>query len=162
MLIILNGPINAGKSTIAKLLSEMILNTAHVEVDKIREFISWMEGSEGWNMSFEAAIPLAKKFIEKGLNVIIAYHISKDDYQKIVDELGSSSGDMYAFTLRPTMELLLQNRGSREIGEREINKIKDTYNREMYQSHGEIIDNTHQTPEQTAKHIYNKVKDSIK
>lgn len=162
MIIILNGPINAGKSTVTKLLWEMIPNTAHIEIDKLREFIDWMEGSEGWQMSFEAAIPVAKKFIEKGLNVIITYHISKESYEQIVTALKPYDNHIFAFILKPKLESLLQNRGSRQLNEKEMNRIKETYNTATYSDYGETIDNTNQAPQETAQIIYDKVKHTIK
>lgn len=158
MIVILNGPINAGKTTIAQLLCRKIPNTAHVEVDKVREFIDWMEGSEGWIISFETAIEIAKKFVEKGLNVIFTYHISKEDYEEIVKNLHPHDQHIYAFTLKPAKKVLLQNRGNREMSRREINRINELYDREMYRSYGEIIDNTNQKPDETADIIYEKIR----
>lgn len=56
MVIIINGPINSGKTTLAKILWEKIPNTAHVEVDKIREFIDWMDNNPAWEISFATSL----------------------------------------------------------------------------------------------------------
>jgi hypothetical protein len=42
MIIFISGSINAGKSTIAKLLAKQLPNTALMEVDALREMITWM------------------------------------------------------------------------------------------------------------------------
>jgi len=42
MIIFINGSINAGKSTVAKMLAEKIPNTALVEIDVFHEMIEWM------------------------------------------------------------------------------------------------------------------------
>ena len=42
MIIFLNGSINSGKSTIAKLLVKAMPNAAIVEIDALREMINWM------------------------------------------------------------------------------------------------------------------------
>ncbi len=39
MIIFINGSINAGKTTIAKILAEKIPQTANVEIDELRNFI---------------------------------------------------------------------------------------------------------------------------
>ena len=44
MIILINGSMNAGKSTVAKLLINKIPRTAHVE--SLRRFIEWMSIDE--------------------------------------------------------------------------------------------------------------------
>ncbi len=41
MIIFINGPINSGKTTVAKILSSKIPNTVNVEIDNLHEFIDW-------------------------------------------------------------------------------------------------------------------------
>jgi len=75
MIIILNGSINSGKTTVAKILWKKIPDTAFIEVDKLREFIDWMDGDKAFPLSIENAILIMKNFVEKGLNVIFTYPI---------------------------------------------------------------------------------------
>jgi len=159
MIIILNGPINSGKSTVAKILWKKIPNTAHIEIDKIREFIDWMKNEEAWEISFNTTLSVAKEFIQKDLNVIITYHISNKGFEKIKEALESFDKDIYAFTLLPKVNLLLTNRGNRELNDWERGRIKETYEKNSHKvSYGETIDNSHQTPQQTANYIFNKIK----
>ncbi len=158
MVITLNGPINSGKSTIAKLIATNIPNTAIVEVDIIREFLS-VEGSPGWEICFRASVGLVAGFVKEGVNVVFIYHISKKDFEYIHGELEKYNVDTYAFTLKPTLESLTKDRGSRPLNEYLLNKVQRTYDSEEYRGdYGKVIDNTNQTPEETLAIILNHIK----
>lgn len=61
MIIFLNGSKNSGKSTVAKILQDKLPNTAHVEVDNLRDFISWRSGDLGaYSLSIENAVLITK------------------------------------------------------------------------------------------------------
>lgn len=163
MIIILNGPINSGKTTVAKILWEKIPNLAHIEIDKVREFIDWMENKPSWEISFSTALSVAKEFLKKDLNVIITYHISDKGYQQIKESLKPTDKDIFAFTFLPPIHNTLTNRGTRELNEWEIRRIKETYEKQNHKvSYGETIDNSLQTPQETADYIFNKVEKFIK
>lgn len=163
MIIILNGPINSGKTTVAKILWEKIPNLAHIEIDKIREFIDWMENKPSWEISFLTALSVAKEFLKKDLNVLITYHISDKGYRQIKKYLEPIDKDIFAFTFLPPIYQILTNRGTRELNEWERQRIKETYEKENYKvSYGKTIDNSMQTPQETADYIFEKVKKSIK
>lgn len=163
MIIILNGPINSGKTTVAKILWKKIPNTAHIEVDNIRKFIDWMANEQAWGISFDTALSVAKEFIKKNLNVIITYHISDKGFKKIKENLEPLDKDIFAFTLLPKFDLLLKNRGNRDLNDWERGRIKETHQLKSHQvNYGETIDNSHQTPQQTADYIFNKIKTSLK
>lgn len=154
MIIILNGSINSGKSTVAKILWKKIPNTAHIEVDKLREFIDWMPGEKAFPLSIENAVLIMKNFVKKGLNVIFTYPLDENDYKYIEKGLKDIDTKIYTFTLNPDINKTLTNRGTRDLTDREKNRIKYHYSRGINKpSFGKIIDNTHRTPEETANEI---------
>ena len=162
MIIVLNGPINSGKTMVAKVLWEKIPDCAHIEVDKIREFVDWMENEPSWKMSFEIALQVAKGFIQRKLNVIITYHISDKGFRQLERELKQLDPNIFAFTLKPVITSAITNRGKRELSEREVKRIKETYEQKSYDvNYGELIDNSFQTAQQTAEYIFDKVKGLI-
>lgn len=74
-------------------------------------------------------------------------------------ELKNLNEKVYVFTLSPELEKALTNRGNREITEEEKDRIKYHYEIGINTpSFGEIIDNSEQTPEETAKIILDKIK----
>lgn len=160
MIIWINGTINSGKTTISKLLAEKIANTAHIEVDKLREFIEFMPLSdEVIEISLDNAVSIIKNFIVKGLNVIISYPLSMKNYEKIARELAEVVDKIVIITLSPKLESVLRNRGSRELNAWETERIKYHYstglNKPKFPSI--VIDNSDQTPEETVAEILKRL-----
>ncbi len=154
MIIFLNGSINAGKSTVAKILATKLLNTALVEIDSLREMIDWIPIDQAVPINLENAISVIKNFIKRNLNVIVPYPLSQDNYDYVAGELKDINTKVFFFTLAPKLEAILGNRGERELGKNESERIKHHYDVGIHNpSFGEIIDNTNQTPEETAKEI---------
>ena len=71
MIIFLNGSINAGKSTVAKLLAKELPNTALIEIDTLREMISWMPIDKAIPLNLKNAVSVIRNFAEEGLDVIV-------------------------------------------------------------------------------------------
>ena len=154
MIIILNGSINSGKSTVAKILQEKTPHTAYVEVDELRRFIDWMDGEKAYPLSVENALLVTKNFVKKDLNVVFTYIIGEDDYKIVQEMLKDVSTNVFIFTFSSDINHTLTNRGSRELTEQELKRIQYHYDIGINNpSFGQIIDNTHQTPKETAEII---------
>ena len=159
MIIFLNGSINAGKSTVAKLLVKELPNTALVEIDAFHEMIDWMPIDQSIPINLENAVSVIRNFSTRGLNVLVPYPLSQKNYDYLVEALKNLGAKIYVFTLAPQLEKTLTNRGSRELNEQERERIKHHYNIGILNpSFGEIIDNSDQTPEETASLILAKIK----
>ncbi|EKE00070.1 MAG: hypothetical protein ACD_22C00097G0001 [uncultured bacterium] len=155
MIIILNGSKNSGKTTIAKILQNKIPNTAHIEVDNLRDFVGWMDGEAGaYSLSIENAALITKNFVKHGLNVIFTYLLEEDDYNNTIQMLSAIDTKIYFFTLNPDISVVLTNRGNRELSSKEQERIRHHYKIGTNKpSFGQIIDNTNQTAEETANTI---------
>lgn len=157
MIIFLNGSINSGKSTIAKTLIKKMPNTAHIEVDDLREFISWMSLDESIPINLENTIALIKNFLKRGLNVIVTYPLSESNFDYLQDNLKDISEEIYLFTLNPNLETVL-SRGKR-LSNYERKRIKYHYQIGINKpSFGVILDTTNQTPEETVADIMSQLK----
>jgi tRNA uridine 5-carbamoylmethylation protein Kti12 len=117
MLIFLNGSINAGKSTVAKILAKKISSTALVEIDSLREMIEWMPIDEAVPINLENAVSVIRNFAKRNLNVIVPYPLSHKNHDYLVKELNGINTKMYFFTLAPKIEKALENMGTRELTE---------------------------------------------
>lgn len=162
MFIILNGPQNAGKTTIAKLLQKSIPQLAHVEVDGLRQFIYWMDGKDAFPLSIENAVLVAKNFSKKGLGVVLTYVFSDKQLNATVENLKETGKPVYIFTFSPKLEIALTNRGTRELPNYVKERIKYHYQIGINKpSVGVIIDNTNQKPEETVKIILSYLEKDI-
>jgi len=158
MIIFLNGSINAGKSTVAKLLVKELPNTALVEIDALREMIAWMPIDESVPINLENAVAVIRNFAKQNLNMIVPYPLSEKNYRYIMDGLSGIDTQMHVFALAPSMEIAQSDRGERQITKQERDRIKYHYDIGIHNpTFGEVIDNTHQTPEETAEHILRKI-----
>lgn len=57
----------------AKLLAQRIPNTALLEVDTLRDMISWMPLEDSIPLNLRNTVSLIKNFVSDGLNVVIPY-----------------------------------------------------------------------------------------
>jgi len=159
MIIFINGSINSGKSTIAKLLAKELSNTVLIEIDVLREMIEWMPLEEAIPLNLENAVSLIRNFAKRNLNVVVPYPMSQKNYDYMMASLGDLGVMISVFTLAPKLEKVLTNRGTRELTDWERQRIQHHYDTVIHKpTFGEIIDNTDQTPGETAKIILNKIK----
>ncbi len=158
MVIFINGSINSGKSTISKILAKKITNTVVLEIDILRKFIDWLPLEEAIPINLENACLLIKNFAKNNINVIIPYPISKKNYDLIIKLLDGLKSKIYFFTLDPTLNTVLKNRGNRKLSIWEKNRIKHHYQIGIHKpSFGEIINNSNEKPEETAEKIMTKL-----
>lgn len=91
------------------------------------------------------------------------YPISQENYEKIIENLKGLKTKIYFFTLSPSLESVLKNRGTRELNEWEVNRIKYHYQIGVNSpSFGDIIDNTDEPPSETADKILNKISELVR
>ncbi len=156
MIIFINGAINSGKSTIAKLITNKLGKTANIEVDKIRDFVDWMSLEESIPLNLKNTVDLIKNFVDFGLSVVVPYPLSQKNYNYFVEKLGEINTKIWVFTLAPKLEKVLLNRGSRELDDWEVQRIKHHYEIGIHNpKFGQIIDNSDQSPEETLEIILN-------
>jgi chloramphenicol 3-O-phosphotransferase len=158
MIIFLNGTINAGKTTVAKILVSKLPNTALVEIDALREMIDWMPIDKAVPINLENAVSVIKNFSKHSINSIVPYPLTEKNYTYISHELADLKDTIKVFTLSPNMEKALTNRGTRELSPEEKDRVKYLYSIGIHEpSFGETIDNSNQTPEETADYILQKI-----
>ena len=155
MLIVLNGSINAGKTTTAKMLCQLLPRTAHVEVDALREFIIWMPLEESIPLNLESAVAVTQIFLKHRLNVVLSYPLRAADHAWLLSQFDVP---IHIFTLRPPLDISQQQRGDRVLSDWEVARIAYHYQTEGANPDlGVVIDNSQMTPEQTARLIIERV-----
>ncbi len=158
MILLINGSINAGKTTVSKLLVQLLPRTAHVEVDDLREFIRFMPLLESIPLNLANTAAVTRNFVAFGLNVVVSSPLRQEDYEYLMRELQPLGAPIHCVTLSPSMAVALTNRGSRALTERELRRIPELYTEGIPNpAFGIIIDNAHQTPDETAREILGHV-----
>lgn len=158
MVILINGSINAGKTTVSKALCRLLPRTAHIEVDDLRNFIGWMSLEESIPLNLKNAALAGRTFLDYGLNIVLSYPLSRDDYDYLVAQF--QPYPCHAFTLRLPLEVAQSNRGARELSDSERQRIAVQYaNHIAYYEFGQVLDNAVMSPEETARAILNHLGD---
>ena len=152
MIIFINGSINAGKSTIAKILASKIPNTANVEIDSFHEFIYWLEIDKAVPINLENAVLVINNFAKHGFNVVVPYPLSQNNYEYLKKEL--TNNELYFFTLSPDIKKAQSDTKDRVLTQWERDRIKHHYDIGISRpAFGKIIDNTNHMPDETAEEI---------
>jgi adenylate kinase family enzyme len=152
MIIFISGSINAGKSTVAKILASKIPNTANVEIDNLHDFIHWLEIDKAVPINLENAVLVINNFAKHGFNVVVPYPLSQKNYEYLKRELGDN--ELYFFTLSPDIKKAQSDTKDRTLTQWERNRIQHHYNIGIAKpAFGKIIDNTNQTPDETVEEI---------
>ena len=163
MLIYLNGSINAGKSTVGRLLAAHLPRTVHIEVDELRHFADCLSLNEVCLYCLEDTVVLSKNWIKRGFNVVVSWPISEEDHAHLCRELVDLGCPIHTFTLRPRLDIALADRGERRLTPREKARIQEQY-RSMHidPGIGTIIDNSDISPEETVSAIISHLQNQHK
>jgi predicted kinase len=87
-LIILRGPIGAGKTSLMHSLANTLPNTSVIEVDALKRMFD-SHASTDWRReaAFSAALYMAKRALSSGRNVIAETHSKRPEQQKCFKDL---------------------------------------------------------------------------
>lgn len=153
MIIFLSGSINSGKSTIANLLTKEFPRTAHIEVDVIHNMYYWLPLEEAIPLNLKNTLSITLNLLKENMNVIITYPLSKEEYEFFNRHLPDTE-QRFFFTLDPSIEKALKNRGSRELTEWEKERIKFHYSTGLNNpGFGITLDTSMHTPIDTVNEI---------
>ena len=123
---------------------------ANLEIDALDDFIQWLPLDQSNPINLENAALLIRNFDKHEFNVIVPYPLSKSDWEFFRQQLSGLS--LNAFLLHPSLEVALSDRG-RKLSEREQSRIRQQYEERMLLDVGFPIDNSQQSPEETAERI---------
>ena len=164
ILLNINGPINAGKTTVSKLLAEMLPDSLFIEVDSL---LSEEEAnrlglsmSDAWQESVNRLerLILQEKKSQRHRIVFFAYPIGREYY----DRWKSYEDENTRFvniTLSPSKEECLR-RGGEDMSEWEHNRILQMFEEGCHAPEFSdlLIHNDNQTPEKTAQAVLDFLK----
>jgi hypothetical protein len=144
----------SGKSTISQLLLQRLPNSAHIQGDWLRHFVPWLPLEPAVSITIQNIASVASNFLDAGFNVVIDYPLSRPDYERLASALGAKASSTHAFVLSPRLEIAQARRGDRVLSEWEVSRIGYHYTSGLNDpGFGLIVDNSEQTPEETASLI---------
>jgi len=155
IVICLNGPINAGKSTIGRVLASMLPDAEFIEGDDhgIPEGVPFEE------MIARATAWLAGLIAEKRRSfLVIAYPLRPEDFILLQEAIAKRDARLFVVTLAPPMELVLKDRGERKLDDEERARIREMYD-EGYATRdfSDLIVTDIENPDAMARRIRMKV-----
>lgn len=161
MIIYLDGPINAGKSTVGASLARRLPYAVHIEVDHLRHFASRLTLNQAIPYVLSDAAMLTSEWVKRGFQVIVSWPIERVNYHRFAEDVAGTGAPLFTFTLLPRLDVALKDRGARPLSDREQARIREMYSG-MYaggQEVGFLIDNSDQSPAETAQIILDHVKE---
>ncbi len=154
MVILLNGSINSGKTTIGKYIASLGMGIAHIEVDSLRDFIRWMPLKDSIEINLENAASVAINFHKRDIDSVITTPLSGDDYTFLGSLLQSAGIRYKAIALNPGIPELKKNRGARKLTEWEFNRIDElAVEGSVNPCFGEIVNNSELSVDATAQMV---------
>jgi len=162
--LILTGPPGAGKSTIARALSERYDRVAHIDVNLVRHLISagrvapWRQGPE-WERQHRLAVrnaaALARNFIAEKIGVVIDDVVDPESLAWYLNELRPAAVPVHLVRLMPSLEACEGRERGRPEGRVRAGWVEAVYRR--FAAAGEFagatIDSTDLTPYETADRL---------
>ena len=154
MIILLNGCINAGKSSVAQALARVLPNTAHIELDDLRHFYSWMPLDESIPVTLEATVAVTRILVARGMHAVLTWPLRNEDYVYLIKHLGALGVPILPITLDASAAKLLSNRGERDLTDWEKSRIVEMRVEGYHlRTFGATIDTSERTAEETAEII---------
>ena len=158
--ILVSGPINAGKTTVARLLARRIAGTAHVEGDALRAFVDCLPLEAALAPTLRNLADVSRNLLAADLHVVVDYLLRPADHAGLVEALAPAASAVHSFVLAPPLHVALSNRG-RPLDEWERARIRELYDERIHEpGFGITIDTAEQTPEQTVDEILAHVRRS--
>jgi adenylate kinase family enzyme len=160
MIILLNGPINAGKTTVGRELAKAFEDGAHVELDDLHGFLTDTPLEAAIPITLENAVSVTSNLVERGFDVVLTYPLSTADFEYLASNLSPLDADVYAVTLSPPLDVALSNRGERELDEWERNRIEELYEMGVHRPEfGVRVDNAGEPPSETVAKILRRIRE---
>ena len=157
MLVLIDGPINSGKTTVSKCLAEILGKCVVIECDHLRHFADCLPLDRSIPYTLADAGSLAVKWLQRQFSVIINYPISPNELHYIEDSIPKGIA-IYRFSLQPRIDVCRSQRGVRTLESREITRIAEMYDARRREGViGNVIDNSEMTDRECAALIFEEI-----
>lgn len=168
-IIIIEGPMGSGKTTIAKILHPQLPRTVILGIDKIKWFLSDFQRTPDDNeLMSDALIAMAKVFLTAKCNLLVAQGFWKKEFvQKYSDLAKEFNLDVYFYQLTAPEEVLRQRIKERPVisgrpvlTQERIDRNLNTWKENKYEM-GTEIDTIKYSPEEVVEIILSDINSKL-
>ena len=125
-LIIIDGPIGAGKTATSDLLLKKLKNTAKISLDKIKRYYSDFDNDnfKGLQLASEVGALMTKFYLNKGINVLVEKAFTHDKYLKdFIKKTNSKEIRKYVYQIEAPLNIRIKRVKQREKERKTENKL---------------------------------------
>ena len=151
MLVFISGSINSGKTSTSQALAKR-LGAEVVNVDDLNDTIPNFNLATDLDKSMDLAIKTINDLTSRGKDVVANYVVRPKDWERFEKEIATQP--QIVVTLAPRLSVAQSQRGSRQLTEWEVARIKHHYDTGIATpSFGYTIDNSDITIDETVDKI---------
>lgn len=170
ILVIIDGPMGSGKTTIGKILRQNLKRTAVLSTDMIKFFLSDFERGERDNAITAAVLmQMCKEYINQGISIVLAQGFWKEEYLRPYLQLAKENNlEVFIYQLEAPKDFLIErirNRPTPELAKTPVPEERIQKNLQKWEENrynlGKTFDVTKMSSEQIAKEILNDITKSF-
>jgi len=162
-ILLIDGPMGAGKSTVTDILKSKLTMTLVTGMDRIKCFVAGFNRTKEENIAVAHIVEaITDSAIKEGLNVIIEQGFMRAEYVKpYIDIASSNNANFFIVQIEAPREILIKRILARptptwakeSVSIKRMEKNLDTYFNNKYRD-AIVFDSSMNTPEQIAEKIY--------
>ncbi|MBI4185873.1 AAA family ATPase [Candidatus Berkelbacteria bacterium] len=155
--VVIDGPMGAGKTTVAKLLHQKFKRTALLGIDRVKWAVSdFTRSSEDNAMTADVVLAMGREYLKHGLNIILDQGFMRKEFLHPYIQLAKKEkAHLLIYQLEAPRDILLGRITSRpkpDSAKRKVSKTKTLKNIRTYfenkYAKAQIIDSSTLTPKQ--------------
>ena len=163
-LILIDGPMGSGKTTVAKILHEKLKRTAHIGLDRVKRYISdFKKNPHDNNISRNIVLAMTQEYLRQDINVIIEQGMKKYEIENFKKAAKKYNAHCFVFQLEAPKPLLesrvlarTQSLG-KKITKTRINRNYKIHIDNKYEN-AIVFDSEKLSPEQIVKFILKEMR----
>lgn len=158
-LLLIDGPMGGGKSTVADLLKDKLENVLFTGLDRLKWSVSGFDRSPGQNkIVADLVLSITKTALEDGISVCVEQGFMRAEYMTPFVQLGKAmNAQVLIYQIEAPRDILKERLSARKtpiearspVSMEKIEKNLDTYFNNKY-SQAKVIDSQRYGPEQIA------------
>jgi len=162
-LIIIDGPIGSGKTTVSKILHKKLKRTALISLDRLKRLISdFRRGNhDDIQLASDIGVAMTKEYLKQGFNVIVEKAFSRSEYVKDFTKIAKNRNiKLLVYQLEAPLEIRIYRVGERDLPEGVKTKpsksriLKNAKHHDLYKyKRAKIFDSKKLSPNKIAREI---------